>query len=580
MSNSHLSNRPTEQSLRRRVDDLEREVERLHWEIAGLATNLNTFYNLRLIRLFNKYRKLRNRLSGSLWRYRFGSNGPESSSKVDRDRLDKGLYDVVFLAIGDWRWRYQRPQHLVTRWSVRGHRVFYIVPNFAPAVNPKFHRKPSHQRYSISTIQDNVFEAYLGADWGLSPLNDRPTESDVVDLYVSIETIKRDFKIEAAIIIVELPFWASIAIKLKQEFGWFLVYDCVDRHYGVFPLAHAMLSEETRLAREADLVTATSRLIQKDMLKINPSVALIPNGVDIAHFSREQPAAVLDPIDFHHPTICYIGNLANRFNKRMVYEAAKRRSDWRFLLIGSGELRIDELNRLPNVLAIGEKPYSELPGYLQQSHVCIIPYRGLSWTAATNPVKFYEYMAAGKPVVATELPELQPYQDYFYLARNEDEFVAAIQQAINEDNLEKQASRRMFASQFSWDLRFDDLYQAIKNHLDVNDKDVHSSTESMDIDSDQSPWIDSIDPAAIKVYAIADRSWNGRLEIDGHGFSLDCRVLIDEEPVPTIYISENCVKADLSQLALDHSPGCKMISVVNQRSWEQSNRRLIMIKNC
>ncbi len=139
----------------------------------------------------------------------------------------------------------------------------------------------------------------------------------------------------------------------------------------------------------------------------------------------------------------------------MVRTAAADRPDWQFVLIGhTFGADINWLQQLSNVHLLGEKPYQALPSYLRDFDVACIPFLLNSLTAATNPVKFYEYLSAGKPVVAVDLPDLAPYQDHYYPVRQPAEFVKQIELALAEDSPAKARRRIDLARCNTWAERY------------------------------------------------------------------------------------------------------------------------------
>jgi teichuronic acid biosynthesis glycosyltransferase TuaH len=124
--------------------------------------------------------------------------------------------------------------------------------------------------------------------------------------------------------------------------------------------------------------------------------------------------------------------LAQWFDYGLLAQAASVRSDCEFLLIGpdlDGTLA-DRLPRLPNVRWIGEKKYEELPAYLHRFAVATIPFLVNDITKATSPVKLFEYMAGGKPIVTTDMPECRKHSCVL-AARDPDEYVAMLGEAID-----------------------------------------------------------------------------------------------------------------------------------------------------
>jgi glycosyltransferase involved in cell wall biosynthesis len=100
------------------------------------------------------------------------------------------------------------------------------------------------------------------------------------------------------------------------------------------------------------------------------------------------------------------------------------------LLGGTFDVDVSRLRGLPNVQLLGQQPYETMPQYLFHFDACIIPFKINPITEATDPVKLYEYLSGGKPVISVKLPELAPYRDYVYLADDAAEFAAKLDQAL------------------------------------------------------------------------------------------------------------------------------------------------------
>ncbi len=157
-------------------------------------------------------------------------------------------------------------------------------------------------------------------------------------------------------------------------------------------------------------------------------------------------------------TIGFYGAIAEWFDADLVADLAELRPEWRFELIGStftGD--VSRLEKLPNVALLGEKPYAELPRLIAHWACFLIPFRRIPLTEATNPVKAYEMLATGIPVVAVDLPELRPMarDGLLSLADDAHEFAAAIERERAEDNTQQQSRRRAFAAQNTWGDRYD-----------------------------------------------------------------------------------------------------------------------------
>jgi len=139
----------------------------------------------------------------------------------------------------------------------------------------------------------------------------------------------------------------------------------------------------------------------------------------------------------------------------MIRVAAVGRPSWQFVLIGEiSGADTSRLERLDNVHLLGELPYSVLPSYLHQFDVACIPFHLNPLTHATNPVKFFEYLSAGKPVVSVPLPELEPHRNYFYPVRSGQDLITQVELAMTEQSTEKIQTRIDFARENTWEHRY------------------------------------------------------------------------------------------------------------------------------
>jgi GT2 family glycosyltransferase len=151
----------------------------------------------------------------------------------------------------------------------------------------------------------------------------------------------------------------------------------------------------------------------------------------------------------------YYGAIADWFDVDLVTHLAQRRPEYTFVLLGGVfDVDVSGLRALPNVRLLGQQPYERMPEYLYHFDACILPFKLNPITEATDPVKLYEYLSGGKPVVSVALPELKPYREYLYIAENKDDFVAKLDAALTEDDRELIARRREVARQHTWQDRY------------------------------------------------------------------------------------------------------------------------------
>lgn len=548
------------------------EAEALQREVALLASELNKFHRLRLIRAFDEYRKFRSSFVERLFRLRVNKARPTALADIGLPPPDSQKYDVIFMSCADWQWRHQRPQHLARQWAENGHRVFFVSLDFRRDVNPRYQKSPGP--YGFRSVSDNIWEIHLAGDWRLDPQGVRMTSAECTDLLKSFECLAHDFQIRDAFQVLEFPFWRPLAVALRRHYGWKMAYDLVDRWYGILSNSHSVLSEEDLLIREADLVVVTAQLLRDQIKGQNACIRVIPNGADVEHFG--QCGNRVSPVtrDLTAPVIGYFGNLAAWLDVDLVESVAARHPGWTFLFIGHGKANLDSVKKLPNVTFIGEVAYPVLPTYLRKVDAYIIPFKLLPVTATTDPVKFYEYLATGKPVVSTNLPELQAHRDFVYLAGTAEEFSQCLERAVSDDRPECQEKRKAYASRFSWRNRF----LAFDKALRELDDHPTSSQPRCQADGPTSPTLRSVEPESVRQYHFGPAPSMPAipLTLRGERFTDQCIALIDEQPIKTHFICPSELQCSLPDTFLQ-SPGCFMISVLDRNTWMQSNRRIFLI---
>jgi glycosyltransferase involved in cell wall biosynthesis len=222
---------------------------------------------------------------------------------------------------------------------------------------------------------------------------------------------------------------------------------------------------EARLIATADLVIASSDRLYEFVQSRAKQALLVRNGCDYEHFVS--PFHQLLPRRTG-PIIGYYGAIADWFDSMLVADLASARPEWKFELIGStlgGDVR--RLDELANVRLLGECPYPDLPRMIRQWDVYMIPFKRIPLTEATNPVKVYEMLATGKPVVAVPLPELETMASLglVRLASDSDGFAAAIAAALAENSPRLAERRREFARDNTWEARGKVLREAIEKVL-------------------------------------------------------------------------------------------------------------------
>jgi glycosyltransferase involved in cell wall biosynthesis len=241
-----------------------------------------------------------------------------------------------------------------------------------------------------------------------------------------------------------------------------LVYDCNDRYEYFFEdegRRRWVLKHETELLQKADVVFATAKQLFTKCRAINSNVHLATNGVPSFFFQTDhripnEIAAIKPPI------VGFVGTIGNWLDFDLLHSLASRNSDLSFLFIGhvSRNTTLAALKALKNVFFLEEKPHDEIPQYINQLSVALIPFKVNSLTQSVNPVKLFEYLAVGVPVVSTPLNEVLEFGDIVYVAESHD-FSEKIRIAMKSDTTESKETRKAAAKQYTWD----DIVARIEN---------------------------------------------------------------------------------------------------------------------
>lgn len=252
-----------------------------------------------------------------------------------------------------------------------------------------------------------------------------------------------------------------------------VLYDCVDdfssiASYGPGEQALAAACD-AHCAAEADVVSVTTSSLYERHRK-HSNVHLVRNVGDYAHFEtavdpRNAPA---DLRSLAHPVLGFAGNIVpGKIDLDLVEHLVDSYPNGSIVLAGPVdpelESRVAQLRSRPNFRSLGLVPYRELPSVVSSFDVGLIPYVANGYTRSCFPLKLYEYLAAGKPVIASGLPELAGMEPDVALAPDPDEFVRAVERALTRLTDADVDRRRRLAGENTWDSRTETLLQLVRD---------------------------------------------------------------------------------------------------------------------
>jgi glycosyltransferase involved in cell wall biosynthesis len=255
-------------------------------------------------------------------------------------------------------------------------------------------------------------------------------------------------------------------------------YHVVD-NYAAAPYYSEKIREDLKQAEKfilpiADLVIVTSPFLWEEKSKYNSNVHLVKNAVNYDQFAALQSFNNI-PKDMEHipkPIIGYIGAVNEKLDYELIFTVARARPKWSFVFVGDYSNKTTSLGYYkfvhqhpPNVFLLGRRDVKEVPRYIHACDVCIMPYLRDDYTKAIDSLKLYEYFACGKPVVATDIPVIREHGQVVYVAKDVDDFVQKLEEALASFTPARRALQQSIAMQNTWDKRVEQLSFLIKAAL-------------------------------------------------------------------------------------------------------------------
>jgi glycosyltransferase involved in cell wall biosynthesis len=404
-------------------------------------------------------------------------------------------HDILCFAPGPWDDIWRNRHHLMTRLA-RANRVLYVEP--WAYLRPTLRRLRSGQ-IRVADVQsprliqvDTKLYVYRPPLW--APRAARfPLSVTTQAIYMAfLRRVLSRLRFQAPILWLFLPDMEIFVGRFDEKL---VVYHIVDEYAGYSGVSQAwrpvLQHMERQLARRADLVFVTSPILYESKRDLNERICLVPNAVDYEAFAAILEAGLSPPADMEtvpSPIAGYVGAINDKLDLALLARVARGCVDhiaplgqgrpvplernWSMVLVGpvritdeEGQRALQALSALPHVHFLGRKRVDEVPRYIAACDVCLLPYRINQWTRSIDSLKLYEYLACGKPVVATDLPAAQRFSEVVRVATGEAEFLASMSAALNEDRPALQTARRRVAAQHTWEQRVASISAAIEGRL-------------------------------------------------------------------------------------------------------------------
>lgn len=388
-------------------------------------------------------------------------------------------HDILCFAPGPWDDIWRNRHQIMTRLA-RANRVLYIEP--WPQLRPLLRRLrrgdialKDMRGPHLTLVRQNLY-VYQPPLW--APRAGRFPLSVLTEaIYMTfLRQVLRRLRFQRPILWLFLPDMEIFIGRFDEKLA---IYHIVDEYAGYSGITESwrpiMERMERQLARRVDLVFVTSPTLLERKRELNEQVVLVPNAVDYDAFAAvlDNPALIpADMVNITKPIVGYVGAINDKIDLGLLAQVARACPRWSLVLVGPLNVHDEEnvqalrtLRALPNVHFLGQKAAAEVPQYIAACDVCLLPYRINEWTRNIDSLKLYEYLACGKPVVATDIPAAQRFSHVLNIARTEAEFIGNIHSVWEENTPVLRAERQRIAAQNTWEQRVEELSTAIEARL-------------------------------------------------------------------------------------------------------------------
>ena len=391
--------------------------------------------------------------------------------------------DIICISSIDWDFIWQGHQEIMSTFAKNGNRVLFIEnTGVRPPGIRDFRRIKSRVKNwfsgvkGIRKVRENLFVysplvlpfPYLKiAVW----LNSRNIVS-ILEKWIKAV----NFNNPVIWTFLPTPLTLDLIDRIPHELS---VYYCIDNFATSSVTSKKIKASEIKLLETSDLVFATSRELYKYCSNYNKKVHMFPFGVNYGKFEKIRLSNAPCPEEIKNikkPVIGYIGGIHKWIDLDLINKMAIDKPDYSFVFVGPVQTNVSSLSGLKNIYFLGKQEHEKLPSFIKNFDVCLIPYKITDYTNNVYPTKLNEYLAMGKPVVSTSLPELIHFNksnnDIIAIGKDYQEFIALIDRAVYDLSIENTKQRLEAAKKNSWDSRISEMSRLInevsylKNNID------------------------------------------------------------------------------------------------------------------
>lgn len=354
-----------------------------------------------------------------------------------------------------WNFVFQRPQHLLTRFS-KDYRVYFVE-------EPIFNAERNEYIIDQNKDHPNLFVVIPHIKKGTPEDEQNLIMKELVNALILKESINKYISWYYS------PMAFSWSDHLSPEM---IVYDCMDE-LSAFKFAPVELKKkEVELIGLADVIFTGGRSLFEAKKHLHQNIFCFPSSIDKDHFSLARTMDI-EPDDqkaIPKPRLGFFGVIDERLDIDLIEKLSGLRPDWHIVLVGP-VIKIDPatLPQRQNIHYLGSKDYKELPAYLSGWDIALLPFAKNESTQFISPTKTPEYLAGGKPVISTSITDVvNPYgvKGLVEIADTAEEFIVAAEGIFEKDEPLKRIQKADdFLANISWDGTWKEMSRIIKDTM-------------------------------------------------------------------------------------------------------------------
>ncbi|MEP6465019.1 MAG: glycosyltransferase family 1 protein [Parafilimonas sp.] len=374
---------------------------------------------------------------------------------------------MILLCFSHLRWNfvYQRPQHLLSRFTTY-YPVYYVE-------EPVFHDEADNYSIELTAEKVNVVIPHLSN-------NDNRDHTirlkGIIDRFIKDQEVKKFIT----------WYYSPMALLFTNHLQPLLtVYDCMDE-LSAFKFAPPALKQaERKLLQKADVVFTGGYSLYKAKKHLHKNIYAFPSSIDKEHFLKAR-YAIDEPEDqknIPHPRLGFYGVIDERFDIDLIQKVADAKPEWQFVFIGPVvKISEDDLPKNVNIHYIGSRSYQKLPDYISGWDIALIPFAINESTRFISPTKTPEYLAAGKPVISSAIEDVvHPYGDekLVHIINSAKEFITAAEYELSNTQKEEWLKKSdAFLANNSWNETWHKMQEIIKSTLKLKQSEHTKQLEN------------------------------------------------------------------------------------------------------